>query len=78
MSDPRNVAHAKKVKQEKGHQAPGTSSGPKAKKQRKTDAPKTPESEPAEPAKVEQGPGDLEKSVAVLYPRFDLEIKKHA
>ncbi len=79
MSDPRNVAHAKKIKQEKEHhQAPGTGSGAKSEKQRKTAAPKTPESEPAEPPKVEQGPGELEKSVAVLSKLKDMEFHSRA
>jgi len=78
MSDPRNVAHAKKIKQEKGHQAPGTSSGAKPKKQRKTAAETTPENVPAEAPKVEQAPGELEKSVAVLSKLKDLEFHSRA
>ncbi|PYJ10368.1 MAG: hypothetical protein DMF06_06555 [Verrucomicrobia bacterium] len=80
MSDPRNVAHAKKVKQEKAHhQAPGTGSDAKPRKQRKTEAaPKTPESEPVEASKVEQGPGEQEKSVAVLSKLKDMEFHSRA
>ena len=80
MSDPRNVAHAKKVKQEKAHhQAPEAGSDVKPKKQRKTEAvPKTPEGEPAEAPKVEQGPGELEKSIAVLSKLKDMEFHSRA
>ena len=79
MSDPRNVAHAKKVKQEKDHhQPPGTNSGAKPTKKRKTDAPKKTESEPAEAPKVDQGPGELEKSVAVLSKLKDMEFHSRA
>ena len=78
MSDPRNVAHDKKVKQEKSHEAPGAGSGAKPKKQRKTAAPKPAESEPAEPPKVEQGPGELEKSVGVLSKLKDMEFHSRA
>ncbi len=78
MSDPRNVAHAKKVKQEKGHQAPGTSSGAKPKKQRKTAPETAPENTAADTPKVEQVPGDLEKSVAVLSKLKDMEFHSRA
>ena len=78
MSDPRNVAHAKKVKQEKEHQVPAAGSGAKAKKQRKTAAQNAPESAPAEAPKVEQAPGDLEKSVAVLSKLKDMEFHSRA
>ena len=78
MSDPRNVAHSKKVKQEKGHQAPGTSSGAKPKKQRKTAAETTPENAAADAPKVEQTPGELEKSVAVLSKLKDIEFHSRA
>jgi hypothetical protein len=78
MSDPRNVAHAKKVKQEKQHQTPGADSGAKPKKQRKAAAQNTPESTPAEAPKVEQAPGDLEKSVAVLSKLKDMEFHSRA
>ena len=79
MSDPRNVAHDKKVKQEKEHQEPAAGSGSKPKKQRKTAAQKTPETAPAEPPPpVEQAPGDLEKSVAVLSKLKDMEFHSRA
>jgi hypothetical protein len=75
MSDPRNVAHAKKVKQEKEHQEPAAESGAKPKKQRNQ---KAPESAPVEAPKVEQAPGDLEKSVAVLSKLKDMEFHSRA
>ena len=78
MSDPRNVAHAKKVKQEKEHQDPAASSGAKPKKQRKTAVQTAPESEPSQPPKAEQAPGDLEKSVAVLSKLKDMEFHSRA
>jgi len=78
MSDPRNVAHAKKVKQEKAHQGPAADSGAKPKKQRKAAAQNTPESAPAEPPQVEQAPGELEKSVAVLSKLKDMEFHSRA
>jgi hypothetical protein len=77
MSDPRNVAHAKKVKQEKQHQEQAANSSARAKKPRKRTE-KPPESAPAEPSKVEQAPGDLEKSVAVLSKLKDMEFHSRA
>ena len=67
MSDPRNVAHDKKVHQEKEHKEPE----PKA-----TGAGTAPAS--AEPAKEEQGPGELEKSVAVLSKLKEMEFHSRA
>jgi hypothetical protein len=78
MSDPRNVAHDKKVKQEKEHHPAEAESGAKPKKKRKTDAPKAAESEPAEAPKVEQGPGELEKSVGVLSKLKDMDFHSRA
>lgn len=78
MSDPRNAAHAKKVKQEKEHQGPAAGSGAKPKKQRKIAAQNAPESAPVEAPKVEQGPGVLEKSVAVLSKLKDMEFHSRA
>ena len=78
MSDPRNVAHAKKVKQEKEHQQPAADADPKPKKKRKNAAKAEPESAPAEAPKVEQAPGDLEKSVAVLSKLKDMEFHSRA
>ena len=85
MSDPRNVAHNKRVKQEKEHHEPG-SAGAKAKKRRagkpadvaaqsaavaNSDAPVAIE-------KVEQAPGELEKSMAVLSKLKEMEFHSRA
>ncbi len=86
MSDPRNVAHDKKVKQEKEHQEPASGAGLKPKKGRgkKTTAAadqnagagNTPA--PAQPAKTEQVPGDSEKSMAVLSKLKEMEFHSRA
>jgi hypothetical protein len=87
MSDPRNVAHNKKVTQEKHHQQakPAMAAGRKAGKGKKP--PLAPENQPAETAptpantedaKVEQHPGDLEKSVAVLSKLKEMEFHSRA
>ena len=77
MSDPRNVAHAKKVTQEKVHR-PESGSHARPRKDRKkattqNDAAAS-KPAPAEVAKVEQAPGELEKSVAVLSKLRDMEF----
>ena len=83
MSDPRNVAHKKKVTQEKHHQeAKPAAKSLKGKKS--PDAPKNQAAETAptpantEAAKAEQHPGDLEKSLAVLSKLKDLEFHSRA
>jgi histidinol phosphatase-like enzyme len=83
MSDPRNVAHKKKVTQEKHHQeAKPAPKSPKGKKP--ADAPQNPSAETApapkntESAKGQQQPGDLEKSLAVLSKLKDLEFHSRA
>ena len=83
MSDPRNVAHKKKVTQEKHHQeAKPAAKSPKGKK-----APDAPQKQPAETAptsvnkeiaKGEQHPGYLEKSLAVLSKLKDMEFHSRA
>jgi hypothetical protein len=81
MSDPRNVAHDKKVKQEKKPQKPASSSGPKSRKGKKATAQNdATESTPASPeaAKVERFPGDLERSVAVLSKLKEMEFHARA
>ena len=78
MSDPRNVAHDKKVKQEKEHQEPAAGGAAKPKKSRKPAAQKPPETTPAEAPKVEQAPADHEKSVAVLSKLKDMEFHSRA
>jgi hypothetical protein len=81
MSDPRNVAHDKKVKQEKKPQKPASSSGAKSRKGKKAAAQNdATESTPAPPeaAKVERFPGDLERSVAVLSKLKEMEFHARA
>jgi hypothetical protein len=77
MSDPRNVAHAKKVTQEKHHHQAKA----KSRKEKKSPAPAqsqpvetAPPPATAEAAKAEQKPGDLDKSLAVLSKLKDLEF----
>ena len=71
MSDPRNVAHDKKVKQEKEHPKPeaGTSARPNEK-----EGSAAVERTPAPDAKADQGSADLEKSVAVLSKLKEMEF----
>ena len=83
MSDPRNVAHKKKVAQEKHHQeAKPAPKSPKGKKS--ADVPQKPSAENAaaspntESEKGERQPGDLEKSLGVLSKLKDLEFHSRA
>ena len=76
MSDPRNVAHDKKVKQEKAHQAPASDvAKPKKRRKGTTDAAsdENDTAPAASPVAVEQEPGELEKSVAVLSKLKEME-----
>ncbi len=76
MSDPRNVAHNKKVKQEKAHEKPAPT-----KRAKKPLAGKQAEGAAVETAPAEvtpPPPGDLEKSVAVLSKLKDLEFHSRA
>jgi hypothetical protein len=85
MSDPRNVAHDKKVKQEKSHQENAPGAETKAKKKR---APKdkgatetgdgNEQAGALEKAPVEQGPGEYEKSQTVLSKLKELEFHSRA
>ena len=81
MSDPRNVAHAKKVTQEKQHHQ---AQGKPGKEKRSSGAVQNqpvetvPASANAEVSKAEQKPGDLEKSLAVLSKLKDLEFHSRA
>jgi len=81
MSDPRNVAHAKKVTQEKHHHQ---EKGKPGKEKRSSGAVQNqpvetaPAATNAEAAKAEQKPGDLEKSLAVLSKLKDLEFHSRA
>ena len=85
MSDPRNVAHNKKVRQEKQHYEPASGNA-KAKKgrARKTVAAAdqgdavASSATPAAVAKVEQVPGELEKSMAVLSKLKEMEFHSRA
>lgn len=81
MADPRNVAHDKKVKQEKEHQTPGAAEA-KPKKRRKgpaaAEAEKNETAPAASPAVVEQAPGELEKSLAVLSKLKEMEFHSRA
>ncbi len=83
MSDPRNVAHNKKVKQEKAHHenAAGAGASPK-KKLGKTSgneggAPAG-TAAPVEVPKVEVAPGELEKSQTVLSKLKEMEFHSRA
>jgi hypothetical protein len=77
MSDPRNVAHDKKVTQEKHHK--NTGDVPASKRAARGTKPKE-EKEPGDNApaqgvpRAEQGPGDLEKSVAILSKLKEMEF----
>ena len=83
MSDPRNVAHKKKVTQEKHHQE-AKPAAKSAKGKKSPDAPRDQSAETAptlaneETAKGGQRPGDLEKSLAVLSKLKDLEFHSRA
>ena len=77
MSDPRNVAHAKKVTQEKHHQE---AKSPAKIRKKKKPQDQTGEAAPAEKesAPVAHQPGELEKSLAVLSKLKDLEFHSRA
>ncbi|HUP90393.1 MAG TPA: hypothetical protein VM100_13635 [Longimicrobiales bacterium] len=87
MSDPRNVAHDKKVKQEKSHQENAPGAGTKAKKKKRApkdegaaatgDANKEASAPEAAPV-VEQAPGDYEKSQTVLSKLKEMEFHSRA
>jgi hypothetical protein len=86
MSDPRNVAHAKKVKQEKAHQGNSPGAGARPKKQKR--APKTEavaakdaankQAAVLEQTPVEVVPGDYEKSQAILSKLKEMEFHSRA
>jgi hypothetical protein len=85
MSDPRNVAHNKKVTQEKHHDQAKPAPGRKSRKGNKSTeaAPNQPAetaatSAPAAGAKGEHAPGELEKSLAVLSKLRDMEFHSRA
>ena len=69
MSDPRNVAHNKKVTQEKHHkhaEAAPAKKAPRVEKEKKPNAEETPV--------VEHGPSEHEKSVAILSKLKEMEF----
>jgi hypothetical protein len=80
MSDPRNVAHGKKVAQEKHHEQTKSGAGGKT-KSRKAKQPAPPENQPPETAAPEiakAAPGELEKSLAMLSKLKDMEFHSRA
>jgi hypothetical protein len=81
MGDPRNVAHAKKVSQEKHHKAQHADAKKPPKAQAKqTAAGQNPAVKAGEPAKPQQTPdaAKLEKSLAVLANLKELEFHSRA
>src|SRR5437879_3052796 len=83
MGDPRNVAHAKKVSQEKHHKGDAAHShqpGKKAQPAKKTVAEESSAVNPAEAAKPDQKPDptQLEKSLALLAKLRELEFHSRA
>jgi len=83
MSDPRNVAHNKKVKQEKAHQESASGAGANPKKNKsgsRAEGLAATEQQTAAPEKapVEQSPGDYEKSQAVLSKLKEMEFHSRA
>ncbi len=79
MSDPRNVAHDKKVKQEKAHHenTPAAGAKPKKKKTAKAEDANPPAVSP-EATPVEQAPGDYEKSQTILSKLKEMEFHSRA
>ena len=82
MSDPRNVAHQKKVTQEKHHQKPKPGAKSRAEKtsaatDKNQSIGMTPTTSGAENANEAQ-PADVEKSLAVLAKLKDLEFHSRA
>ena len=83
MSDPRNVAHDKKVKQEQAHHETASHAGtnPKKKRGKKSndaDATAAETSPPVEAAKVEAAPAESEKSQTVLSQLKEMEFHSRA
>ena len=83
MGDPRNVAHAKKVSQEKHHKGDAAHShqpGKKTQPAKKDQAVESSAVEPAEAAKPDQKPDptQLEKSLALLAKLRELEFHSRA
>jgi len=86
MSDPRNVAHDKKVKQEKEHHQPALGASAKPKKRNKKVAGAADQNggaaatvpAQAEVAKVAPAPADLDKSLVVLSKLKEMEFHSRA
>lgn len=83
MSDPRNVAHDKKVSQEKGHEQAKSAAGGGRKSRKSTKPAGAVNAQPSgtaatEPVKVEQAPGELEKSVTILSKLKEMEFHSRA
>jgi hypothetical protein len=79
MSDPRNVAHGKKVAQEKQHeQAKPAGGGKRKSRNAKQPAAADAGAPTTEEPKVEQAPGELEKSLVVLSKLKDMEFHSRA
>jgi hypothetical protein len=83
MSDPRNVAHAKKVTQEKHHQEAKLPVKPRRDKkmpgpQQNQPAETPPASTSTNVPKQEAKPGDLEKSLAILSKLKEMEFHSRA
>ena len=83
MGDPRNVAHKKKVAQEKHHHEAKAASQATRKSRKQTKdsgANQTTATTPPTPADTEEKsqPGELEKSLAVLAKLKDLEFHSRA
>jgi hypothetical protein len=78
MSDPRNVAHDKKVTQEKHHKgagaAPAAKPAARSKKMAAGEKEKEPDTSASETPAVEHGPNDHEKSVAILSKLKEMEF----
>lgn len=80
MSDPRNVAHDKKVTQEKHHKNAGAAPATKRASRGTTVRAGEKEKEPGKSAqaqeapKAEEGSNDLEKSVAILSKLKEMEF----
>jgi len=72
MSDPRNVAHNKKVTQEKHHKHAEAASA--AKPRVRGEKEKEPGASAQETPGAEQGPSDHEKSVAILSKLKEMEF----
>ena len=79
MSDPRNVAHGKKVAQEKQHaQAKPAGGGKRKSRNAKQSVAPDANAPTTETAKAEQTPGELEKSLTVLSKLKDMEFHSRA